>query len=295
MEYGLKPLALTWKTPKRTKIGNENLKNLVNLGVDHIDFTINPKVESKFMLKTFEVKGTPLIPMHLAIYHLPIKIALNFNIPLIIWGENSAFEYGGDKKKSFGENVDSSWIKKYGAIGNSSVKDWVSCDLSEKDLNPYFLPDETDFHIKKIKSIFLGYFFKWDPKKTLEIAIRNGFKYKKTDRKIGYYEFADIDDNLISIHHWLKWYKFGFTRAFDNLSIEIRQKRIKRDQALDVLKKIGDQRPDQDIDNFCKYTNISKKYFNKICEMHRNKKIWSINSFGVWVIKKFIIKEWKWK
>ena len=48
------------------------------------------------------------------------------------------------------------------------------------------------------------------------------------NKKTGFYNFADIDDNLISIHHWLKWYKFGFTRSFDNLSIEIRNGRFDR-------------------------------------------------------------------
>ena len=44
--------------------------------------------------------------------------------------------------------------------------------------------------------------------------------------KTGYYNFADIDDEfLITIHHLMKWYKFGFTREWDNLSIEIRNKR----------------------------------------------------------------------
>ena len=50
LEYGLKPLAVTWKTPARTQIGAQNLENLVNIGVDHIDYRVNPKVEKKFMV-----------------------------------------------------------------------------------------------------------------------------------------------------------------------------------------------------------------------------------------------------
>ena len=37
LESGLRPLAVTWKTPARTAIGQRNLKNLVRLGIDHID------------------------------------------------------------------------------------------------------------------------------------------------------------------------------------------------------------------------------------------------------------------
>ena len=48
LKYKLKPLCVTWKTPARNNIGKKNLDNLINLGVDHIDFTINPKVEKIF-------------------------------------------------------------------------------------------------------------------------------------------------------------------------------------------------------------------------------------------------------
>ena len=47
LEYGLNPLAVTWKAPQRTKVGQDNLENLISLGVDHIDWTINPKIEKK--------------------------------------------------------------------------------------------------------------------------------------------------------------------------------------------------------------------------------------------------------
>ena len=36
--------------------------------------------------------------MHLAIFNLSNRIACNFRIPLIVWGENSAKEYGYKKK-----------------------------------------------------------------------------------------------------------------------------------------------------------------------------------------------------
>ena len=44
----------------------------------------------------------------------------------------------------------------------------------------------------------------------LRDAKNNGFQ-KGTKPKTGYYAFADIDDEfLITIHHWIKWYKCGY-------------------------------------------------------------------------------------
>ena len=71
LDYGLTPLTVTWRTPGRTKLGQQNLDNLIKLGVDHIDYTIDPKVESEFALKAFKKFGTPGLPQHLATYQIP--------------------------------------------------------------------------------------------------------------------------------------------------------------------------------------------------------------------------------
>ena len=143
------------------------------------------------------------------------------------------------------------------------------------------------------ESIFLGYFFKWDPHKTYEISKKFGFKAGNAART-GFYKFADIDDYFISIHHWLKWYKFGFTRIFDNLSLEIRNKRISREKAIKIIKSNGLKMPLEDIKKFCKYTNISIQKFFEIAEKFRNKDIWKKNKNKKFYIKDFLIDDWKW-
>ena len=69
-------------------------------------------------------------------------------------------------------------------------------------------------------------------------------------------------------------FKFGFTRHHDNLSLEIRKKRMTRIQAIKILKGIESKKPIDDIKKFCRFTNISINQFFKICEKFRNKKIW---------------------
>src|SRR5438094_6959008 len=103
LEHGLVPLAVTWKTPGRTAIGARNLANLIALGVDHIDYQVNPAVEKKFMYRALVRHGSTAIPMHMALFAIPLTIATRFEIPLVVWGENSAFEYGGtdDERKGF--------------------------------------------------------------------------------------------------------------------------------------------------------------------------------------------------
>ena len=287
LNLGLNPLAVTWKTPARTEIGQKNLDNLINLGVDHIDYQINPKIEAKFMLETFKKHGSTAIPMHLAIFNIPLKIALKFSIPLIIWGENSAQEYGGDEKSINNFILNKNWFKKYGVTNGTTAKNWISKDITQKKLTPYLNSDWKLFDQNNIMSIFLGHFLKWDTENSYNVAKKNGFKSRSRGPKIGYYNFSDIDCDFISIHHWMKWYKFGFTRLMDNLSVEIRNNRITRGKALNIIKKSNNKPPQSDIGKFCKFVKIDKKKFFEIAEKHRNKNIWNKKN-GVWRLNKYI-------
>lgn len=292
LEYGLNPLCVTWKTPARTPIGERNLKNLVSLGVDHIDYQVSPKVEKKFMLATYEKLGSTGIPMHMALFNIPLNLASRMDIPLIIWGENSAYEYGGTEEDKKGFELTENWLKKYGVTHGTTASDWVSPSLSKKELTPYFGPSFKELKKKEIRAIFLGTYFPWDTETSLKAAQAHGFEVS-TSVKTGYYNYADIDDNFISLHHYLKWYKFGFTRTYDNLSIEIRNGRLTRDDAIKILKERGDETPIDDIRLFCQFAGITEKRFFEIAETFRNKYIWQkVNN--VWEIPGFLIKDYNW-
>lgn len=293
LEKGLNPLCVTWKTPARTMIGQQNLENLVSLGVDHIDYQINPEVEKTFMLTALKKYGSTAIPMHMALFNIPLKIASKFEIPLIIWGENSAFEYGGGEDERLGFRLDSNWLKNYGVTHGTTAEDWVDQPLSRKELTPYFGPDPNELEASGISAVFLGYYYSWDVQMTYEIAKKHGFRASTDGTRTGIYDFADIDDDFISIHHYIKWFKFGFPRTFDNLSLEIRHGRITRDDGIELARKYGEDCPQADIEKFCEFVSISAEEFLTIVERFRNRDIW-FRDGGQWKIRDFLISDWNW-
>ena len=142
-------------------------------------------------------------------------------------------------------------------------------------------------------AVFLGYYLEWDPEETRKVAAQYGFAADTKGPRTGFYDYADIDDDFISIHHWLKWYKFGFTRLFDNLSLEIRNGRIGRERALAIVRERGDQTPVSDIEKLCEFLNISTTKFFEISETFRNRDIWARDG-QTWKIPDFIIRDWDW-
>ena len=170
--------------------------------------------------------------------------------------------------------------------------DVVDADLSARDLAPYRGPDAAELREQGVRAVFLGMFFEWDPAETFRVAGEHGFEPAAAPRT-GAWSYADVDDDFISIHHWLKWHKFGFTRVWDNLSIEIRNGRTTRDEAITTVRELGDQQPTEDIASFCRYTGIEEDRFFAIAETFRNPGVWTRRD-GVWQIDDFLIPDYPW-
>lgn len=290
LEAGLRPLAVTWRTPGRTQVGEKNLANLRHLGVDHIDVSVNPLVEMEFTLEAFRQKGSSGIPQHLAVFSVPLRLAVTLKIPLVIFGENSAAEYGAVAQKHVAMEATSEWLRTYGVPHGSIADDWYAQDkFREGTLFWYTFPSDDEVQQAGVKAVFLGDYFRWNPQKSLEVAAKVGFSHDQKAR-VGAWNFADIDCDYISVHHWMKWYKFGFSRTYDNLSVDIRNGRTTRSQAITQLTTEGFATPLGDIRKFCEYVNISTKDFFSIAEKFRNSKIWHFNG-SRWTIENHLIPD----
>lgn len=294
LEHGLRPLAVTWRTPGRTEVGAMNLANLIELGVDHVDFQVNPRVERVFVWEALQRLGDPAIPMHLALFNIPLKISARFGIPLVVWGENSAMEYGTANEARVGFSMDDEWLRSFGVSGGTTAADWVMDGMSRADLTPYFGPSSAELVRQGVLAVFLGYYFHWDVETSLAVATAHGFRRDERGPRTGLYDYADIDDDFISIHHHLKWYKFGFTRLFDNLSLEIRNGRVSREDAIAVIRQRGDQTPWEDIDRFCAWLGVDRGQFLEVLEHFRNPDVWE-RAGDTWRIRGFLIEDWDWR
>ena len=288
-KHNMKPLAITWRTLARTKLGEENLDALRNIGVDHIDFTINPKIINDLTRKSFIKFGDSSYIDHLCIYNLIPNLALKFQIPLIIWGENMYFEYGGGEEKSSERTQNVSLINSHHILKNYVTEKWVSKKISRRDISSFATPDSKKLKQLKYEPVYYGYYFPWDIKNNFRIAKKTGFKARKAGPIMGLYSQSDVDCMNIVIHHYFKWLKFGFNRVTDNSSNEIRKKRLTRNQAVNlVIKYDGFKPPKEYISKFCKQINITENFFWKVANKFRNKKIWKKTEKNNWYIENWI-------
>ncbi|MFO0321156.1 MAG: N-acetyl sugar amidotransferase [Bacteroidota bacterium] len=270
---GLNPLCVCFETTAVTELGQKNLDNLAKMGMDVIHFKKNNVVYKKMVVESFKRVGDEMWPNHIGIFTIPVMMAVKFNIPLIIWGENPQQEYGGPSLETVKNRIlNRKWLEEFGGLLGNRIQDMIGVDgITEKELTPYFYPSDEDIERVGVTGIFLGHYFFWDARKQLEIVKKHGFSIKEDGPTEGTYtNYENIDEKLVSLHDYLKYVKYGFGRASDHACIDIRNNRITREEGLKLVKQFDGKYPHYGINEFIKYSGMSKEEVDEIIDSFTN-------------------------
>lgn len=238
IEFGMKPLCVTATTCHLSEIGRKNIENIKELGVDYIEYTINPKVRRKLNRIGLMQVGDISWPEHASIFTMPIRVAVQMNIPLLIWGENSQNEYGGPAVAIDNPVLDRRWLEEFGGLLGLRVSDLVGQEgLTASDLIALQYPSDEDLRRVGVTGLFLGHFMPWDGLSNALMASSHGFtSYHKTVEG-SMVNYENLDNCQTGIHDYFKYLKFGFGRATDLACIHLRRGRMSREEAVAIVRK----------------------------------------------------------
>ena len=274
-KLGLTPLLVFVEPVYITERGKKNLNNLSKLGFDIFVFKPNQKIMPALLKKSFIEDGQPVRAFEFMLYSVPMRVAINYKIPLVFWGENPQFEYGNEGDVSKGASAAKQ--KSCCALSGQDANVWAGKGIIEKDLISFQHPTEKELKNAGITAVYLSYYVHWDSRKTAEFAIKRGLTTRPKNEVLGtggYWDFEQLDDEIPIISHLLKYVKYGYGRATDQACRDIRGGYITREKGLKLAKKYdGHCNPDY-IKRYCDYIGITKKKFWQIANIFRNKKIW---------------------
>ena len=280
---GMNPLCVCFETTSVTDLGRKNLDNLSKMGMDVIHFKKNNHVYKKMVVESFKRVGDEMWPNHIGIFTIPVMIAVKFNIPLIIWGENSQQEYGGPNFESVKSRIlNRKWLEEFGGLLGHRIQDMIGVNgITEKELTPYIYPSDEDINRVGVIGLFLGSYFYWDARRQLEIVKKYGFSVKEDGPTEGTYtNYENIDEKLVSLHDYLKYVKYGFGRATDHANIDIRNKRISREEGLELVKKYDGKYPHFGVNSFIEYSGMTKTEIDQIIDSFTNPILFKQNEDG---------------
>ena len=284
----MNPLLVNVDNFSWTATGKHNYYNMSDaFGCDILSLSLNRKVARKMLRKAFEKLGSPTWYWDRAVYVYPLRMAINMNIPLIVYGENVAVEYGGVQKEesySAKDQINNDVVKPV------SLEEWLDEDIKMKDLYTCVYPTKEEIEEAKLDPIYLSYFVPWDGYNNYQIARKYGFKSLGDTgewEREGYIEDYDQIDALgYLVHPWLKYPKFGFSRSTDVCCYWIRSGKISRKEAIKIVEKNEQQSVDpKALEDFLKFTGYTEDEFWIFTEKFINSKVWEKIGEHEWKLK----------
>jgi N-acetyl sugar amidotransferase len=285
LQHGLKPLCVTATTDSLSEIGRRNLDNIANLGVDHISVTINPIVRRRINRLALTEIGDISWPEHVAIFTVPVRLAVQLRVPLLVWGENSQNEYGGPATSQENSTLDRRWLEEFGGLLGLRVSDLIGLDgITRQDLVQFHYPSDAELKAAGVSGIFLGYYFPWDGYQNALIAQGFGFETQGSLVEGSLANYENLDNYQTGIHDYFKYLKFGFGRATDIANNHIRRGRLTRADAVELVRRHDGKFPwtylGRPIADILGEIDMTADEFLAVCDRFTNKRLFKTDNRG---------------
>ena len=178
---------------------------------------------------------------HAGIFTSPIQVAVNYNIPLMFWGEHGWTEIGG----MFSHYDFPEFTYRYRVDQNLRGYDWPDFvdnkveKIQEHELELFKYPSDDKIKKLGLRGIFLGSYNKWDTESNTNLIKKQyGWIESKKPFDRTYRKTSNLDDRYENgVHDYMKYIKYGYGRATDHSSKDIRAGRITREQGVKFVKK----------------------------------------------------------
>lgn len=285
--YGMNPLLVTYNGNNWTEEGYRNLHNMREVfSCDHIFVTPSIDVLKRMNRLCFRKMGDMNWHGHCGIFTVPFRVAVNYNIPLVFYGEHGFMDIGG--MHSYNDYVEHT--ARYRKEHSLRGYDWY--DMMGDELDPIeenellWAKYPTDDEIKRVgvRGIFLSNYVEWLPNEHTKLVIEKyGFEVSKKKFDRTYRQMSNLDDmHENGIHDYLKYIKFGYGRCTDHVCKDIRDGKKTREEGIELVKKYDHVKP-CDLYRWLEYVNMTEEEFDRIADTFRDPRVWEQLPDGAWV------------
>ena len=230
LTLGLNPLLVAINDYFLNDIGWHNLHNLITVfDLDSQIYSPNIFNYKELVSTCFRKNNHILYPSLSLNASYPVHVAIERNIPLIIWGQLQPLEQVG--KFSHYDSVEmTKWSQiEHDRIG-LSIQQVIGngAQLNPKLLYYYDYPPQTvRLGRRAPRGIYLSNYLKWDPLKQNHSVLQYGFKPQLETATFDPYERAG-SSVYYTVHDLSRLLRHGYRKVRDHINREIRHNRIDR-------------------------------------------------------------------
>lgn len=289
-KYGMNPLTVTWAPLISTELGRKNLDSFIDAGFDNVFGKPNGIVTRKLTHLSFKHMGDPFQPFIYGQTNFPMKMAVQHNVSLIMYGENGEVEYGGDMKNAFRPTRE---IADHDSHYFSGLPPqfWEQHGLTRADLAPFMAPKYQDIVKNETEIHFFGYYKNWDPQENYYYCREHTGLEPNPERSEGTYsKYASLDDKVDGYHYYLAYIKFGIGRTTSDTAHEIRDGKIDREEGCALIRRYDGEFPQKYFQLFLEYCDMTEGEFHEIIDSWRADHIWKKEN-GEWALRHPIYEE----
>ena len=289
-KYGMHPLTVTWPPLLYTEYGWQNFRNWIEVGgVDNVTFKPNGRVHCLLTRLAIENLLHPFQTFILGQKHIGPRTALQYNVPLVFYGESEA-EYGNPIAETNTSLRDHSYYTMNDLdqvyLGGVSIPELrEKHHLSLNDLSPYLPPTPDELTDADVQVHYLGYYLKWTPQEAFYEAVEYaGFRPRPFRSEGTYSKYASVDDKVDDLHWYTTFIKFGIGRTTHDASQEIRNRHLDREEAVALVQQYDGEFPGTYLADVLEYLEIDTEHFASLCDDARSPHLWKQES-GEWVLR----------
>lgn len=282
--FNIKPLlaCLSYPPEQITERGTNNLSNLIELGFDVVISAPAPGVWRDLVKEAFFRFTNWAKATELALFASVPQLAIHYNIPMILWGENPGLQLG-DMKTLGRTGYDGNNLRNMNTLAGGEI-DWqlnVIPDL--KYMIPFQYPSPNVFEDNNIQIVYLGWFMRdWSLINNAKYSTSSGLEIRTDDvSKTGdLWGVSAMDEDWVTLNQMIKYYKYGFGRVTDYANEAIRAGTLSREDGIELVEHYDDSCDKKYIKKFCEYISITVDEFWKQVINSVNKDLFSVDGCG---------------
>jgi N-acetyl sugar amidotransferase len=264
-KLGRRPLlaCLSYPPEQVTQRGVDNISNLIELGFNVVLSAPAPQTWRRLMRESFDRFTNWARSTELALFSSVPQLAIRYNIPLILRGENPGPRLG-DLKTLGRTGYDGNNLRFMNTLSGGSMQ-WIEdAGFQPRELLPYRYPDPEEFESAGLQIVYLGWFLgDWSLRNNALYSLVHGLQKREdsVERTGDLFGVTSLDEDWVTLNQMIKYYKFGFGRVTDYVNEELRLSRITRERAIDLVERYDDACVPEYIESFCEYIAITVDEF----------------------------------
>jgi hypothetical protein len=112
---------------------------------------------------------------------------------------------------------------------------------------------------------------------------RYGFEVARQPFERTYRRMSNLDDmHENGVHDYMKFVKFGYGRATDHASKDIRAGYMSRDEGIRMVRRYDHVKPMRDLERWLRYVGMDEAEFDRIADRFRDPRVWWIEDKQWW-------------